>query len=131
MNLQPLHDNVLLEPIKAEAQTTSGFFIPEGMDNERFAKANFKQALDATLKGDMTVLSSGKSVTPEVHAGIVVWYDKRQAVPIGSLFLVPQAGIAGIEVAEKPKRVYSSSETTTPETNELEGLSARGKKGKR
>ena len=117
MNLQPLHDNVLLEPIKAEAQTTSGFFIPEGMDNERFAKA--------------TVLSSGKSVTPEVHAGIVVWYDKRQAVPIGSLFLVPQAGIAGIEVAEKPKRVYSSSETTTPETNELEGLSARGKKGKR
>ncbi|HDP54986.1 MAG TPA: co-chaperone GroES [Bacteroidetes bacterium] len=88
VNIKPLADRVLVEPMEAEEKTASGIYIPD-------------TAKEKPQKGTVVALGSGtKDVTMEVKIGDVVLYGKYSGTEInvdGKDFLImKQADILAV-----------------------------------
>jgi chaperonin GroES len=70
MQIQPLADNVLIEPVNAEEKTKSGIFLPESATKERPEQGTVK----AVGSGKRT--NSGKVIEMEVKVGDKVLFTK-------------------------------------------------------
>lgn len=70
MNIVPLSDHVLIEPIKREEKTESGILLPETAEEERSEQGK----IIAVGPGKKT--SSGKIVPMEVKKGQKVIFNK-------------------------------------------------------
>ncbi len=58
MNIKPLSDHVLIEPILAKEKTESGFFVPQNSDKEGPEEAKVVAVGPGkTVKGEVTPLS--------------------------------------------------------------------------
>ncbi|OGZ26944.1 MAG: co-chaperone GroES [Candidatus Nealsonbacteria bacterium RIFOXYB1_FULL_40_15] len=70
MNIKPLSDHVLIEPIKGEEKTKSGILLPETAEKERPEQGRVIAA------GEGKKNSSGKSFPMEVKKGDKVLFSK-------------------------------------------------------
>ncbi len=70
MNIKPLTDHVLIEPIKQEEKTKTGILLPETAEKERPEQGKVVAA------GPGRKTSSGKVVPMDVKAGDVVLFTK-------------------------------------------------------
>jgi chaperonin GroES len=70
MNIKPLSDYILIEPIREEEKTKSGILLPETVDKERPEQGK----VVAVGSGKMT--SSGKIIPIEVKVGQKVLFTK-------------------------------------------------------
>jgi len=70
MNIKPLSDYILIEPIKEEEKTKSGILLPETVDKERPEQGN----VIAVGPGKRT--SSDKIITMDVKVGQKVLFTK-------------------------------------------------------
>ena len=70
MNVRPLRDNVLIEPIKAEEQTKSGIVLPDTADKERPEQGKI------IAVGPGKTLENGQKVAPQVKVGDRVIFTK-------------------------------------------------------
>lgn len=70
MNIKPLADNVLIEPIKEEEQTKTGILLPDTAEKESPEQGK----VIAVGPGKMN--SSGKIVPPQVKVGDTVLFTK-------------------------------------------------------
>ena len=70
MNIQPLSDHILIEPLKAEEKTKSGIFLPESADKERPEQGQI------TAVGPGKKLVSGKIIPLSVKVGDKVLFTK-------------------------------------------------------
>lgn len=68
MNLKPLHDRVLLQPLEAEERTKSGIILPES------AKEKPQEAKVVAVGSGKKV--DGEFVEPSVKVGDIVIYSK-------------------------------------------------------
>lgn len=74
LNIKPLADRVLIEPVAAETQTASGIFIPDTAKEKPqkgtvVAVGNGKKDYDMTVKVGDTVLYGKYSGTELKHEG--------------------------------------------------------------
>jgi chaperonin GroES len=70
MNIKPLHDNVVLEPIEAEKATKSGIILPDTAD-----KGRPEQGIVVAV-GDGKILDSGVLSKVSVKVGDTVLFKK-------------------------------------------------------
>ncbi len=70
MQIKPLADNVLIEPVTAEEKTKSGIFLPESAQKERPEQGT----VIAVGSGKRT--NSGKIIEMEVKVGDKVLFTK-------------------------------------------------------
>lgn len=70
MNIKPLADYILIEPIKEEKKTKSGILLPDTAEKES------PQEGTIIAVGPGRKLSSGKILTPEVKKGDRVLFKK-------------------------------------------------------
>lgn len=70
MNIKPLSDHVLIEPISQEEKTKSGILLPETVEKERPEQGK------VIAVGPGKRLSSGKRVSMEVKKGDKVLFTK-------------------------------------------------------
>lgn len=70
MNIKPLSNNILIEPLKVEEKTKSGILLPESAEKERPEQGR----VIAVGSGKKT--SSGKVIPLEVKAGDKVLFTK-------------------------------------------------------
>ncbi len=70
MNITPLRDNVIIEPITREEKTESGIFLPETAEKERPEQGK------VIAVGPGKTLSSGKRSPMEVKKGDKVIFSK-------------------------------------------------------
>ena len=70
MNIKPLSDHILIEPIKEEEKTESGILLPETADKERPEQGK----VIAVGPGKKT--SSGKIIPMDVKVGQKVLFTK-------------------------------------------------------
>lgn len=70
MNIKPLADYVLIEPVTAEEKTKSGIFLPETVEKERPEQGT----VVAVGPGKKT--SSGKIIPLEIEVGDNVLFTK-------------------------------------------------------
>ncbi len=70
MNIKPLSDHVLIEPIRAEEKTAGGIFLPETADKEKS-----EQGMVIAV-GDGKKTDEGKIVPVSVRAGQKVLFTK-------------------------------------------------------
>ena len=70
MNIKPLSDHILIEPVKEEEKTKSGILLPETAEKERPEQGK----VIAVGPGKQT--SSGKVIPMEVKAGDKVLFTK-------------------------------------------------------
>ncbi|OIP75657.1 co-chaperone GroES [bacterium (Candidatus Gribaldobacteria) CG_4_9_14_3_um_filter_36_15] len=70
MNIKPLSDHILIEPISQEEKTKSGIFLPQTIEKERPEQGK------VIAVGPGRRLSSGKRVPMEVKKGNKVLFTK-------------------------------------------------------
>lgn len=70
MNIKPLSDHILVEPVSQEEKTKSGIFLPETAEKERPEEGK------VIAVGPGKRLSSGKRVPLEVKKGDKVLFTK-------------------------------------------------------
>jgi chaperonin GroES len=70
INIKPLGDRVLIEPLKEDTKTKSGIVIPETAEKERPEKGR------VVAVGDGRRTDDGKVVAPAVKKGQVVLFSK-------------------------------------------------------
>jgi len=70
MNIKPLSDHILIEPIKGEEKTSGGIFLPETAEKEKSEQGK----IIATGPGKKT--DDGKIVPMSVKPGDVVLFQK-------------------------------------------------------
>lgn len=70
MEIKPLADYILIEPVKKEEKTKSGILLPETADKEE------PQEGTVITVGPGKKLSSGKILTPDVKKGDRVLFKK-------------------------------------------------------
>ena len=70
MNIKPLADNVVIEPVSQEEKTKSGIFLPESAEKEKPEQGK------VVAIGPGKMLSSGKRAEMEVKTGNVVLFTK-------------------------------------------------------
>jgi chaperonin GroES len=70
MTIKPLHDNVILEPLKADKATKSGILLPDTVD-----KGKPEQGLVIAV-GSGKILDSGILAEPTVKVGDKVMFKK-------------------------------------------------------
>ena len=70
MNIKPLSDHILIEPISQEEKTKSGILLPETVEKERPEEGKI------IAVGPGKRLSSGKRVSIEVKKGDKVLFTK-------------------------------------------------------
>ena len=70
MNIKPLSDHILIEPISQEEKTKSGILLPETVEKDRPEQGN------VIAVGPGKRLSSGKRVAIEVKKGDKVLFTK-------------------------------------------------------
>ena len=70
MNLQPLHDNVVIKPISADEITKSGIVLPDTVDKERPEEG------EVIAVGSGKQLENGQRSTREVQVGNKVMFKK-------------------------------------------------------
>ena len=70
MNIKPLADYILIEPVTAEEKTKSGIFLPESAEKERPEQGT----VVAVGSGKKT--SSGKIIPLEIKVGDKVLFTK-------------------------------------------------------
>lgn len=70
MNIKPLSDHILIEPIKGEEKTSGGIFLPETAEKEKSEQGN----VIATGSGKKT--DDGKIVPLSVKPGDRVLFSK-------------------------------------------------------
>jgi chaperonin GroES len=70
MNIKPLADHILIEPISQEEKTKSGIFLPDTVEKERPEQGK------VIAVGPGKHLSSGKRVPLEVKKGDKVLFTK-------------------------------------------------------
>jgi len=70
MNIKPLSDHILIEPISQEEKTKSGIFLPQTIEKERPEQGK------VIAVGPGRRLSSGKRVPMEVKKGNKVLFKK-------------------------------------------------------
>jgi len=70
MNIKPLSDHILIEPISQEEKTKSGILLPETVEKDRPEEGK------VIAVGPGKRLSSGKRVTIEVKKGDKVLFTK-------------------------------------------------------
>ena len=70
MNIKPLSDHILIEPISQEEKTKSGIFLPQTMEKERPEQGK------VVAVGPGKTLSSGKKSEMEVKKGDTVLFSK-------------------------------------------------------
>jgi len=93
MNIKPLHDHVLIEPMEAKTKTETGIFLPEIADKERPEQGKVI-AVGPGKKKD------GKIIEMSVKIGDVVLFTKYgpQEVKIGdkNYLITKEEDILGI-----------------------------------
>jgi chaperonin GroES len=70
MNIKPLSDHILIEPIKGEEKTSGGIFLPETAEKEKSEQGK----IIATGPGKK--MDDGKIVPMSVKPGDVVLFQK-------------------------------------------------------
>jgi len=70
MNIKPLSDHIVIEPISQEEKTKSGILVPSTIDKERPEQGK----VIAVGPGKRT--DSGNIISPEVKPGDVVLFTK-------------------------------------------------------
>jgi len=70
MNIKPLGENVVIEPVSQEEKTKSGIFLPQSMDKERPEQGKI------IAIGTGKTLSSGKKSEIEIKVGDMVLFNK-------------------------------------------------------
>ncbi len=70
MNIKPLSDNILIEPISQEEKTKTGILIPVTAEQERPEQGK----VVAVGAGKKT--ASGKIISPDVNPGDIVLFTK-------------------------------------------------------
>tara|TARA_Y100000589_G_scaffold327632_1_gene369878 strand:- start:1054 stop:1344 length:291 start_codon:yes stop_codon:yes gene_type:complete len=75
MAVKPLEDRILIKPIEAETQTTSGIFLPESATEKPM-----QGQVIATGPGKL--LENGERAEPSVKTGDVVVYGKYSGTEI-------------------------------------------------
>ena len=69
MNIKPLSDHILLEPVSGKEKTDSGFFVPQSSDKERPEQGK----VVAVGLGKMV---KGERIPMEVKVGDIVIFSK-------------------------------------------------------
>ncbi|NUY81766.1 co-chaperone GroES [Flavobacterium sp. MAH-1] len=75
LNIQPLHDRVLIEPVAAETQTASGIYIPDTA-KEKPQKGTVVAVGKGTKDHEMTV-KAGDTVLYHKHAGTELKFEGK------------------------------------------------------
>jgi len=70
MNIKPLSDHILIEPLKQEEKTSSGIFLPDTVDKEKS-----EQGMVVAV-GDGKKTDEGKIVPVSVRTGQKVLFNK-------------------------------------------------------
>ncbi len=70
MQLKPLRDYVVIEPVKAEELTKSGIVLPDTADKEKPEQGK------VIAVGSGKVTDSGQKIAPQVKAGDKVLFTK-------------------------------------------------------
>ncbi|MDD5146879.1 MAG: co-chaperone GroES [Candidatus Pacebacteria bacterium] len=70
MNIKPLSDHIVIEPISAEEKTKSGIFLPQTVEKDRPEQGK------VIAVGPGKMLSSGKRSEMEVKKGDIVLFSK-------------------------------------------------------
>ena len=70
LNIKPLHDYLLIEPVEQETKTSSGIIIPDTASKEKPQKGT------VVASGSGRIDESGKRVAMEVKVGDSVLYKK-------------------------------------------------------
>ena len=70
MNIKPLRDNIVLEPVQVEKTTKSGILLPDTAD-----KGQPEQGIVAAV-GEGRILDSGAVIKPAVKVGDKVMFKK-------------------------------------------------------
>jgi len=70
MNIKPLSDHILIEPIKEEEKTKSGIFLPDTIDKEKS-----EQGIIIAV-GDGKKTDDGKIIPMSVKSGDKVLFSK-------------------------------------------------------
>lgn len=84
MNIKPLHDNIVLEPLEAKKTTESGIFLP-GNDKEKV-----KQGIVVAV-GEGRISNSGAIISPTVKISDKVLFKKYSPDEVeidGKIYLV-------------------------------------------
>lgn len=74
--LHVLYDSVLTRPSERNNQTSSGLYIPESNNSENVVRS------EVIKVGDGMILYSGSVVPMKLSVGDIVFYLKRDAVPV-------------------------------------------------
>ena len=75
LNIKPLSDRVLIEPVAAETQTASGIFIPDTAKEK-------PQRGEVVAVGEGKVSEQGTLMQPQVKVGDQVLYGKYAGTEI-------------------------------------------------
>lgn len=70
MNLEPLHDNVLVKPLSKEEKTESGIILPDTVDKEKPEEG------EVLATGPGKLLDNGQRAPMSVKAGEKVVFKK-------------------------------------------------------
>ena len=70
MNIKPLADHIVIEPVSVEEKTESGIFLPETAEKEKPEQGK------VVAVGPGKMLSSGKRAEMEVKPGDTVLFTK-------------------------------------------------------
>ncbi len=70
MQIKPLSDHILVQPVKAEEVTASGIFLPDTVDKEKKAEGT------VVAVGPGKLLDNGSRGAMEVSVGDVILYKK-------------------------------------------------------
>lgn len=70
MNIKPLSDHILIEPIKEEEKTKSGIFLPDTVEKEKPEQGK------VVAVGRGRKMSSGKIIPLEIKVGDKVIFTK-------------------------------------------------------
>ncbi|HOS88376.1 MAG TPA: co-chaperone GroES [Candidatus Pacearchaeota archaeon] len=70
MNIKPISDHILIEPMKAEEKTKGGILLPQTSDKERQEQGT------VIAVGSGKVTASGKIIPMEVKVGDKVLFTK-------------------------------------------------------
>jgi len=70
MNIKPLSDHILIEPMKVEEKTKSGILLPDTVEKERPEQGK------VIAVGEGKKVASGKTLAMDVKKGDVVLFTK-------------------------------------------------------
>ena len=106
--LKPLHDHIIVKPLKEEEKTASGIIIPDTLDKEKPEKG------EIIAVGDGKILENGQKVPMDVKVGDKVLFTKYSPNEVkidGEEYLVLREGDV-LAIIEEDKGTETEAQIT-------------------